>query len=66
MSVDNQILIEKWRDGEGWIVSDVQIEGQGGHLIRDLPFKTLEDAIRAANEYQESNIVEYGLRIKLE
>lgn len=61
MSANNQLLIQKYKDG--FRVSD--IDETGGHFIQDEPVKTLEEAVKLANKYLEDNEVEYGLRIEL-
>ena len=63
MSANNQLLIEKIKGK--FRVSDVDIEGSGGYFITDKLFNTLEEAIKAANEFQNTHEVEYGLEIKI-
>ena len=63
MSANNELLIEKYKNG--FMVSDVDVEGCGGFFIQDEPFATLEEAIEAANEYMKNNEVEYGLDIRI-
>jgi len=63
MSANNQILIK--RIGGKWRATDFDVDCGGGKLISDELFETLEEAINAANKYQEGCEVEYGLRIIL-
>ena len=63
MSSNNQILIKKV--GGKWQATDYDVDCGGGHSISDEPFETLEEAIRAANNYKAGGGVEYGLKIVL-
>lgn len=62
MSANNYLLIEQCKSG--FMISEVDVEG-GGFVLRDKPFKTLEEAIKHANKYMEKNNVEYGLHIQI-
>jgi len=62
MSANNQLLIQKYSDG--YRVSDVDVEGSGGHFIQDEPVKTLEEAVELANKYMRENEVEYGISME--
>lgn len=63
MSANNEILIEKTKSG--YVVSEIDVESCSGFCLRDEPFKTLEEAIEAAQKYQGENVIEYGIRFKL-
>ena len=63
MSANNELLIEKI--GDKYSVSEVDVDAGGGFFITDNHFKTLEEAIKAANSYMEENEVEYGLNINI-
>lgn len=63
MSANNQILIKKV-EGK-WRATDEDVDCDGGHFISDEPFETLEEAIKAANDYRDGGEVEYGLKIIL-
>lgn len=68
MSANNELVISKLDDGL-WYVDDCDIDdidAEGGHFINDKGYRTLENAIKAANKYMEDNLVEYGLRIELD
>lgn len=58
MSANNYVLIRQYKENK-WSVSDKDAETGSGRTIKF--FKTLEEAVKFAQEYQESNIVEYGL-----
>lgn len=62
MSADNYLKIYKTKD-TSWQVEERSTEG---HLMTNLgEWADLESAIKAANEYQEENEVEYGLQIQV-
>ena len=63
MSANNYLLIEKI-DGK-YRLSDIDADGSGGFFISDDLFDSLEEAVKAANEYMKTEPVEYGLRIKI-
>lgn len=61
MSANNELLISFSEEKKKWIVRNVDVEGGGGFLVAEA--RTLEGAIKKANEYMEEEEVEYGLRI---
>ena len=62
MSANNYILIKKAKDK--YIVKDKDMDIETT-IEKVGEYKTLEEAIKAANKYQENNEVEYGLSIKV-
>lgn len=62
MSANNQLLVQRFSDG--YRVSDIDVEGAGGHFIQDEPVGTLEEVIEIANKYMLDNEVEYGIRFE--
>ena len=63
MSANNELRIEEHK--EGWEVCDVDVDSGSSYYVQK-PVKTLEEAIKVANEYQATHEVEYGLQIVLE
>ena len=63
MSANNQILIEYQNSKYFIIDKDIESNNDEGYLVGNA--KTLEQAVKIANKYQEDNEVEYGLAIKL-
>jgi len=63
MSANNELLIQKI--GNKYSVSDIDIEVGEGFFISDNHFDTLEEAIKAAQKYQQENEVEYGLNFNM-
>jgi predicted RNase H-like HicB family nuclease len=64
MSANNELMITK-SYGE-WVVTERDIDTG---VLRMPPLgrgKTLEEAVKIANEFMEENEVEYGLNIPLE
>ena len=62
MSANNQLVI--YKKGKKFVVGHLDLDcgwNEKEMIIKD----TLEEAIKAANEFMEDNEVEYGLNIKL-
>lgn len=63
MSANNIVLIKEYKESPRFRVTDKCIESYGGFEIGTS--ETLEEAVKIANKYQEEEIVEYGISIKL-
>lgn len=63
MSANNFILIKKNHEGTGFGVQECDAD-TGAEIDFLGSFAVLEEAVDAANEYQEENEVEYGLKIE--
>ena len=62
MSANNQLVI--YKKGKKFVVGHLDLDC-GWHKKKMIIKDTLEEAIKAANEYMEINEVEYGLSIKI-
>ncbi len=63
MSANNYLYI--CRDGTKYLTEECDADTNGAYSTPFSPTDTLEDAVRAANEYMKENEVEYGLRIDI-
>lgn len=70
MSANNYLLIREVELPDKsikYIVLDTDAESNsGGFFIKDEPFNSLREAIKAAQDYMSENIVEYGISFDLE
>ena len=63
MSADNFLLIKKVKRGFELTHRDAS---SGGKLFGTWPiFKTLEEAVKAANKFSDKEEIEYGLEVKI-
>ena len=62
MSANNQLVI--YKKGEKFIVGHLDLDC-GWHQKKMIVKDTLEEAIKAANEFMRTVEVEYGLRIEI-
>ena len=62
MSANNRLII--YKENLIWKIKNIDVDGAGGYLVMD-EYQSLEDAIRAADEYMVDEEVEYGYRIIL-
>lgn len=63
ISANNIVLIKEYKESPRFRVVDKCIEGCGGFEIGTS--ETLEGSVKIANKYQEEEIVEYGVSIRL-
>ncbi len=61
MSANNFIGIHK--ENGKYLIEEFDADTHDAYSTPFSPTDTLEDAVRAANEYMKENEVEYGLRI---
>jgi hypothetical protein len=61
MSANNQLRI--WNRGNEWCISEDDVDTGKGILLAVK--KSLEEAIKFANKYQEDNEIEYGLDVSI-
>jgi len=63
MSSNNQIIISK--EGKGYVIyHDLRVDNEFEFDDEDIigKAKTMEEAVKIANEFMVDNIVEYGIR----
>jgi hypothetical protein len=60
ISANNQLVIQKLESGK-WQVADTCVETGMGFVPHSRDFKTIEEAIKYAENYMACNIVEYGI-----
>ena len=62
MSANNQLII--YKKGNKFVVGHIDLDC-GWHQKEMIVKDTLEEAIKAANKFQDENEVEYGLDVRI-
>ena len=62
MSANNQLII--YKKGNKFVVGHIDLDC-GWHQKEMIVKDTLEEAIEAANKFQDENEVEYGLDVRI-
>ena len=62
MSANNEIYI--YKEGTKYIIENRDVEVRDGYEIATA--RSLKEAIRKANDFMETELVEYGLNIDIE